>query len=177
MTLTFESWGAELSECGRYRYKLWRIWDQETPPVMFLMLNPSTADANKDDPTEKVPDNGMLGRVATNWPTPNATDGTKAPKHYDRGPENPSLPSAAASSPLGQRKQKPGHTCSAKCRRLNPLFVERLMGWPDGWTLLPTGLRDSAYLATEWSRWWRLMRSALSRLGPQELGDDQKVTV
>jgi hypothetical protein len=29
------------------------------------------------------------------WPTPNASDGDKAPNHFSRGPSNPSLPSAA----------------------------------------------------------------------------------
>ena len=43
--------GAELSECGKYRYSLTRIWDETKPKVMFIMLNPSTADANNDDPT------------------------------------------------------------------------------------------------------------------------------
>ena len=43
--------GAEFSDCGRYRYKLWRTWDASQPPVMFIMLNPSTADATNDDPT------------------------------------------------------------------------------------------------------------------------------
>ena len=43
--------GAEISDCGKYRYKLWRIWDKTKPFVTFLMLNPSTADANVDDPT------------------------------------------------------------------------------------------------------------------------------
>jgi hypothetical protein len=42
---------AVLSECGNYRYELSRIWDTTKPMVMFLMLNPSTADANKDDNT------------------------------------------------------------------------------------------------------------------------------
>lgn len=43
--------GAILSECEGYRYRLWRIWDEAKPKVMFIMLNPSTADAEVDDPT------------------------------------------------------------------------------------------------------------------------------
>ena len=41
---------ARLSECGRYRYWLGRIWD-EADSLVFVMLNPSTADAAIDDPT------------------------------------------------------------------------------------------------------------------------------
>lgn len=49
--------GAHISECGRYRYNLWRGWSQpgtgpqagEAP--LFVMLNPSTADAETDDAT------------------------------------------------------------------------------------------------------------------------------
>ena len=43
--------GAVVSEDGKYRYQLWRIWDDSKPLVMFLMLNPSTADGEEDDPT------------------------------------------------------------------------------------------------------------------------------
>jgi hypothetical protein len=43
--------GAVISECGTYRYKLWRIWDESLPMVLFIMHNPSTADADLDDPT------------------------------------------------------------------------------------------------------------------------------
>lgn len=42
--------GALFSECGRYRYTLTRAWD-ERPPLVFVMLNPSRADAEVDDPT------------------------------------------------------------------------------------------------------------------------------
>lgn len=43
--------GAMISTDEKYRYALWRTWDKDKPVVMFIMLNPSTADANKDDPT------------------------------------------------------------------------------------------------------------------------------
>jgi hypothetical protein len=36
---------------GMYRYSLWREWCPDSPPVAFIMLNPSTADDRKDDPT------------------------------------------------------------------------------------------------------------------------------
>ena len=42
---------AELSICKKYRYSLTRIWDEDKPNVMFVMLNPSTADEKNDDPT------------------------------------------------------------------------------------------------------------------------------
>ena len=43
--------GAEFSSCGRYRYKLWRIWDESKPLAMCIGLNPSTANADKNDQT------------------------------------------------------------------------------------------------------------------------------
>lgn len=43
--------GAEFSICGKYRYKLWRIWDESKPLAMCIGLNPSTANANKNDQT------------------------------------------------------------------------------------------------------------------------------
>lgn len=43
--------GARLSPCGIYRYSLWRIWDKAKPVLGALLLNPSVADAEFDDPT------------------------------------------------------------------------------------------------------------------------------
>lgn len=43
--------GAIFSECDRYRYRLWRVWDPAKPKVCFVMLNPSTATHEVLDPT------------------------------------------------------------------------------------------------------------------------------
>lgn len=43
---------AVLSQCERYRYTLSRRWDTENSRrVLWVMLNPSTADGREDDPT------------------------------------------------------------------------------------------------------------------------------
>ncbi|RLA16249.1 MAG: hypothetical protein DRQ61_12760 [Gammaproteobacteria bacterium] len=43
--------GAYFSVCRKYRYSLWRSWDDSKPYAMFIGLNPSTADEKADDPT------------------------------------------------------------------------------------------------------------------------------
>ena len=42
---------AVFSECRRYRYSLNRVWDDTASKVLFVMLNPSAADENRNDPT------------------------------------------------------------------------------------------------------------------------------
>lgn len=54
--------GAEFSECGQYRYGLWRKWDNNKLPIMFIGLNPSTATATMDDPTIR-----RVKRFASDW--------------------------------------------------------------------------------------------------------------
>ena len=151
------------------------------------------SDADKRGHGENYRPDSRLAYVANRWhfPTPNATDGTKAPKTY-ANKNSPSLPSFAANFPtpsardykdwdgpgkkkpsrlysayshLNQPTSIPGHVCSTKCRRLNPHFVELLMGWPGGWTLLTSGQRGSELLGMELSHWLARMRFALSMLG------------
>jgi hypothetical protein len=52
--LSWKDGGADLSPDGYYRYRLWRRWaprNNGQGHVVFVMLNPSTADANDDDAT------------------------------------------------------------------------------------------------------------------------------
>lgn len=61
---TGEGRGAVLSDCEKYRYALWRdtgVLGAEGT-VLFVMLNPSTADATEDDPTIR-----RCIRFATDW--------------------------------------------------------------------------------------------------------------
>lgn len=51
MNNLFDKNGAEFSECRKYRYSLWRLWDETKPKVMFIGLNPSTANESENDPT------------------------------------------------------------------------------------------------------------------------------
>jgi hypothetical protein len=43
--------GALFSECRQYRYYLKRMWDPEKPEILFIGLNPSTANELEDDAT------------------------------------------------------------------------------------------------------------------------------
>ena len=51
MSLIANASGAAFSKCRRWRYLLWRRWDEAGPVANFLMLNPSTADEVKLDPS------------------------------------------------------------------------------------------------------------------------------
>jgi len=67
--------------------------------------------------------------------------------------------SGGLSSPAGQTSLPPSPTRA----KLNPRFVEYLMGLPIGWTALNASI-DCAPAATRWSRWQQRMRSSLWRL-------------
>lgn len=54
--------GAIVSTCGQYRYALWRRWSRRGKLLMVIGLNPSTADASRDDPTIR-----RLVRYAADW--------------------------------------------------------------------------------------------------------------
>ena len=58
----FDDNGAEFSADKKYRYALWRIWDTSKPMLMFIGLNPSTANSQYEDPTIR-----RVKRFAHDW--------------------------------------------------------------------------------------------------------------
>lgn len=42
---------ARISDCGRFRYTLFRRWGNKPKGITWIMLNPSTADSEVDDKT------------------------------------------------------------------------------------------------------------------------------
>ena len=92
-----------------------------------------------------------VAAAAVAWNTPTTRDWKDGSDPSENVPTN---------SLLGRQAPRvTGEMCPSDFgpRRLNPAFVEWLMGWPHGWT-------DFAPVAMEWSPWCRLMRSELSRL-------------
>lgn len=84
---------AVVSDCGTYRYRLDRQW-AEGPKVAFVMLNPSTADAEFDDPTIRrcksfARDWGFGGIIVGNLFALRSTNPDALREHADPvGPEN-----------------------------------------------------------------------------------------
>lgn len=62
MTDLFENNGAIFSDDRKYRYALWRIWDNTKPLIQFVGLNPSSASEEMDDPTIR-----RVKRFAKDW--------------------------------------------------------------------------------------------------------------
>jgi len=85
---------AVFSPCRKYRYRLSQIWDEGKAPLYWLMLNPSTADELKNDPTVERCERrarmwGYGGSVVFNIFAYRATDPQDMRAHKDPvGPDN-----------------------------------------------------------------------------------------
>lgn len=86
---------ASFSEDRQFRYDLTRIWMPKGRIVTFCMLNPSTADETKNDPTiercqHRAMAMGFGGLVVVNIFPLRATDPKELKKHADpRGEKSP----------------------------------------------------------------------------------------
>ncbi len=107
----------------------------------------------------------QLKQTASRWPTPAERDwkGPNGAEHLANGSGRKHLDQlpnfVRHCSPPAPAPSTPGGKSSRTTRRLNPRFVEWLMGWPLGWSEIGCALP-----ATEWSRWRRAMHSSLCAL-------------
>lgn len=97
MTIVYKAPYADavISDCGRYRYRLTRTWDPSRESLVFVMLNPSTADAAVDDPTIRrcigfARRDGYGGIIVVNLFAWRATDPADLPSNLPMrmGPDN-----------------------------------------------------------------------------------------
>lgn len=135
---------------------------------------------------KKAEGHGMsnLNDQVDKWQTPSVADtqGGRMTRSADRSNELLLKGQAEATSLASILPDLPistvGEESSHIRRSLNPLFVEWLMGWLRGWTLLAlTPPTSNAYAcsATELFLWKRRMRSALLQLGlPPEAAPAQQ---
>lgn len=91
---------------GEYRYSLTRQWAPHLPPMVFIMLNPSTADGKNDDPTilrckkRALRDNRCGGLVVVNLFALRSTDPGALKRRADPvGPDNDAWVLGAATIP------------------------------------------------------------------------------
>lgn len=159
-TLPVVESSATISPCGRYRYDLVRKWGTG-PHVLFVCLNPSTADGTQDDPTIRKCRGyaqrwGYDGLVMCNLFAYRATDPAEL-HHVDDpvGPDNDrylAMHIAAAKTVilawgtegnLRQRAEKflqffPGSRASMQCLRITSRgFPNHPLYLPDRLTPIP----------------------------------------
>lgn len=139
-----------------------------TKAAVDFWSTPRATDGEKGGPNQSFGAGGMpLPAQTVQWATPSVADttGGRMARSGERSNE-PLLKgqSERLSSSLQDRIIYPvGQTSSHPRRSLNPLFVEWLMGWPPGWTLL--AWTDFACSATALCLYKQRMRFALSQLG------------
>ncbi len=122
------------------------------------------------------PENWPTPKEKEIWPTPTAMNRPRTPETMAKSAEFRKRTGNRNTVPLylaeatnnwtessdsihpTQANEKNGHSCSPKCRRLNPLFAEMLMGLCLGWTDASEPLGMESFL-----RWQQLLGSTLQR--------------
>ena len=139
----------------------------QLPNQVAMWNSPTAHDGRRPGADHASTQGANLSRqAAQEWCTPGAMAGGSVSRSGDRIDE-PLLAGQAESvtygrpDPVGGESEIDGPTSSPTSPtsrpRLNPWFVEWLMGVPEGWT-------TCACSATAWCLWKRRMRSSLWRL-------------
>ncbi len=150
-------------ESRNYQRKVEEGWTIDPNSAASDWPTPRSADSHgagyqRDRGTKGLERLSLTGQ-AREWPTPNTGDGTRGRQEPD-GKRDPLLDTESRdfarshqgreTTELGQRclNGVPGSPQRSRLRRLNPYFVEWLMGWPIGWTAFGA-------VGTESFRSWR----------------------
>lgn len=138
--ILWEPSSAVISPCERYRYWLHRRWLGGEGWTVFVMLNPSTADASLDDPTIRrcirfAKDFGSRGVIVVNLFAWRATDPRNLPANLieAEGPENHAYITQACEL-AGQYEppdmRRPGKViCAWGANEVAREQVPTVMGW------------------------------------------------
>lgn len=109
-----------------------------------------------------------LTQISTNWPTPKVTRGTYTRDQGDPTKQRPTLRGLACShqdQATTNDGQKSCESIQTSRPRLNPRFVEFLMGWPLGWTEIGAPADKIDFASWETAACRLLSRLLLSRFG------------
>jgi hypothetical protein len=118
---------------------------------------------------------GQANTLMDQWMTPRTATGAYTRDSGDPEKERLTLEGQATSFHQDPLIYEVGQVSSHPRRSLNPLFVEWLMGWPPGWTLL--AWTDFACSAMELSAFKQRMRSELLRLGLPKAGPPAQLSL
>lgn len=148
--------------------KMQQMLTQQAKRVSDGWSTPRASDAEHGGPNQRDSSGNLaLPSQAAQWMTPRSHE--VGQYQYSRGDKTKPVETLTgqALSHQGPETPRDGEKSSPERRSLNPLFVEWLMGWPAGWTLL--AWTDFGCSAMELSHWKQRMRCALLSLGlPQE---------
>lgn len=127
---------------------------------------PVSGDSRGGSASARAKEQGFreLSEEAQAWPTPTSTDhkgstrpGQRVGQMSEAAEQRFQTPRAGAKGPAGEDST---HGGQPRGKRLNPAFVEWLMGFPTGWTNL------TSLASTDFARWvtrsFRLSRALLS---------------
>ena len=143
--------GAVFSPCGRYRWWLGRIWQPLGPRLLFVGLNPSRADAQRDDPTLR-----RLQTFARDW----GYGGLEVLNLFARVSPSPAV-LRRCPDPVGRR-------CDAwirrrlRCLAAGEVPVRLWLGWGNGGSWRD---RDAALLALIAAEGWPVYCLGRTRRG------------
>lgn len=108
----------------------------ETAAKQWPTPSASEASGGGQSPEQRTGHHLRLRDAVSSWQTPRASDGAKSGPNQSQGGK-PAL-AAQANGLRDLETSTPGEPSSSSgqtSRRLNPAFVEWLMGWPEGWSL------------------------------------------